>query len=102
MHYLSLGDILMLNLFPWKQYLDCHYGCGDHFRPTVDTFRWKRSDETFEEIKIEHREEKYNQIKPFAQSDFDEKQMRNSVRVYEWKGRGDERRCKHHGRKAEK
>ena len=47
------GNVVPYPQMKFEQYLDCHYGCGHHFRPTVDVFRWKRKDGIFEEIAID-------------------------------------------------
>ena len=46
------GNVVPYPKMKFEQYLDsAHYGCGLHFKPTVDVFRWQRRDGHFEEIK---------------------------------------------------
>lgn len=49
------GNIVPYSKMKFEQFLDCvpPYICVNHFHPTVETFRWKRSDGKFEEVKID-------------------------------------------------
>lgn len=50
----SEGNVVPYPRMKFEQYLDCaHSSCEHHFHPTVDVFRWKRSDGKTEEIKID-------------------------------------------------
>lgn len=48
----------------YDKYLDGIGGCGHHFKPTTDVFRWRRKDGGIEEIKVElpKIEEKYGEF----------------------------------------